>query len=183
MARIAGFGALIIAVVLVALLLFGGDDGTKYKLMFQTGGQLVPGNQVLVGGQPIGTVAEISLTDDAQAAVDITVDEPLHEGTTAIVRASSLSGIANRYVSISPGPNSAPEIPGGSTISTEHTTTPVDLDQLFNTLDARTRQGLRDFIQGNAAVYSGNNEEARATYKYFAPSLQASDRLFRELTS
>ena len=34
----------------------------------------------------------------------ITVDEPLHEGTTAIVRATSLSGIANRYVSLAPGP-------------------------------------------------------------------------------
>lgn len=182
-APIAGFGALVVAIVLVAIVLFGGDEGNKYKLLFQTGGQLVPGNQVLVGGQPIGTVDDIMLTDDAQAQVDITVDEPLHEGTTALVRATSLSGIANRYVSISPGPNSEPEIPPGSTITSAKTTSPVDLDQLFNTFDRRTRRGLQDFIQGNAAVYSGNNEEARATYKYFAPSLQASDRLFAELTS
>ena len=73
----------------------------------------MPGNQVLVGGQPIGTVDGITLTDDAQAEVEITVDEPLHEGTTAIVRATSLSGIANRYVSIAPGPNSEPELPDG----------------------------------------------------------------------
>ena len=109
----AGVGALLVGVVLVALVLFGGDDGHKYKLLFETGGQLVAGNQVLVGGQPIGTVDDITLTEDAQAEVDITVDEPLHEGTTAIVRATSLSGIANRYVSISPGPNSEPEIPDG----------------------------------------------------------------------
>ena len=70
--------------MLVAIVLLGGDAGITYKLLFQTGGQLVPGNQVLVGGQPIGDVDAIELTDDAQAEVTITVDEPLHEGTTAI---------------------------------------------------------------------------------------------------
>ncbi len=183
LARIAGLGALVILVVLAAMVLFGGEDGTEYKLEFETGGQLVPGNQVLVGGQPIGTVDEITLTEDAHAEVAITVDEPLHEGTTATIRATSLSGIANRYVSISPGANSEPEIPGGATVPASRTTTPVDLDQLFNTLDERTRAGLRDFIQGQAAVYTGNSAAARATYKYFAPSLQESERLFAELTS
>ena len=49
-ARLAGIAALIVLVVLVVMVLFGGDNGTKYKLLFETGGQLVPGNQVLVGG-------------------------------------------------------------------------------------------------------------------------------------
>ncbi len=71
----------------------------------------MPGNQVLVGGQSIGTINDIRLTDDAQAEVEITVDEPLHEGTTAMVRATSLSGVANRYISIAPGPDSEPELP------------------------------------------------------------------------
>jgi phospholipid/cholesterol/gamma-HCH transport system substrate-binding protein len=182
LARVVVGLALVAAAVLVVLLLFGGDNGTKYKLLFETGGQLVPGNQVLVGGQPIGTVDDISLTEDAQAQVDITVDQPLHEGTTAVIRATSLSGIANRYVAISPGPDSEPEIAADSTLPASRTTAPVDLDQLFNTLDERTRKGLSDFIQGQAAVYTGNTEAARATYKYFAPSLQASERLFAELT-
>ncbi len=116
-ARIAGVGALVVAVVLVALLLVGGDDGHEYNLLFETGGQLVPDNQVLVGGQPVGTIDEISLTEDAQAEVKITTDEPLHEGTTAVIRSTSLSGIANRYISLSPGPDNAEEIPDGGTIT------------------------------------------------------------------
>jgi phospholipid/cholesterol/gamma-HCH transport system substrate-binding protein len=176
-ALIAGF-ALAVAVVLGA----GGDGGHSYRVLFETGGQLVPDNQVLVGGQAIGTIDEITLTDDAQAEVDITVDRPLHEGTTAVIRTTSLSGIANRYISLSPGPNSAPELEDGALLGTEDTTSPVDLDELFNTLDEPTRKALQDVIKGSAEVYTGNNEQARETYKYFAPALQSGERLLAELT-
>ena len=181
-ARVAGVGALVVATVLVGMLLFGGDSGYRYKLLFQSGGQLVPGNEVLVGGQPIGIVDEITLTDDALAEIAISTDEPLHEGTTATVRSPSLSGVANRYVSVAPGPNSEPEIEDGAVIASDKTTSPVDLDQLFNTLDAPTRESLRDVIKGQATIYTGNSAEARETYKYFAPGLQATERLLAELT-
>ena len=150
--------------------------------MFENGGQLVSGNQVLVAGQPIGSVDDITLTNDAQVDVTISVDEPLHQGTTAVIRATSLSGIANRYVSIAPGPNNAPKLSNGATLAGDKTTSPVDLDQLFDTFNPRTRVGLRNFIQGNAAIYNGHTSGARSTYKYLAPSLGATQRLFAELT-
>jgi phospholipid/cholesterol/gamma-HCH transport system substrate-binding protein len=182
-ARVVGIGALVAAAVLAALILLGaGGNGHSYRLLFETGGQLVPGNEVLVGGQAVGTVDEITLTDDAQAEVEITVDDPLHEGTTALVRATSLSGIANRYVSLAPGPNDAPELDDGATIAADKTTSPVDLDQLFAALNKRTRRGLQDVIQGSAAIYAGDPAKARQTYKYFAPSLQQTERLLAELT-
>lgn len=181
-ARAAGLGALAVATVLVALLLLGGESGYRYNLLFESGGQLVPGNQVLVAGQPIGIVDEITLTDDAQAEVTISTDDPLHEGTTASVRVPSLSGVAQRYVSIAPGPNSEPEIEDGGEIASDKTISPVDLDQLFNTFDKRTRSALQDFIQGQATVYTGNTEAARETYKYFAPSLQQTEELLAQLS-
>ena len=183
-ARVASAAAVVAGFTLaVAVLLGAGGDGShSYRVLFETGGQLVPGNQVLVGGRPIGTIDDLKLTDDAQAEVDISIDRPLHEGTTAVIRTTSLSGIANRYISLSPGPNSAPELEEGAVLGTEDTTSPVDLGELFNTLDEPTRKGLQDVIQGSATVYTGNNEEARATYRYFAPALQSSERLLRELT-
>lgn len=185
LARVAGVGALIVLAVLAVTVLFGGDSGVKYKLLFETGGQLVQGNEVLVGGQPIGVIDDITLTEDAQAEVLISVDEPLHEGTTAVVRATSLSGIANRYISLAPGPNSEDELDEGSTIAADKTTSPVDIDQLFNTFNAKTRKGLADFIQGQAAVYTGDEkfyEQARESYKYLAPGLQSTEALLAELT-
>jgi len=182
LARAVALAALLAGVVAVGYVLFGGGDGHTYRLLFQTGGQLVKGNQALVAGQPIGIVDDISLTDDGRAQVEITVDEPLHEGTTAVIRSTSLSGIANRYVSVAPGPNSSPQLPDRATISSGDTTTPVDLDQLFAALDQDTRESLQKVIQGSAVWYTGNSEEARASYKYFGPALQSGERLLAELT-
>jgi phospholipid/cholesterol/gamma-HCH transport system substrate-binding protein len=167
--------------LLVTVLLLGGGSDHKYKLLFQTGGQLVKGNQVLIGGTPVGSVDSIKLTPDNQAEVDISVDQALHEGTTAVIRATSLSGVANHYISLTPGANNAPVLPDDAKLTGASTTTPVDLDQLFDTFNGRARQGLRQFIQGFSDTYVGKGKQANATYKYFAPSLNSTDRVLREL--
>jgi phospholipid/cholesterol/gamma-HCH transport system substrate-binding protein len=180
--RIAAILALLlIGVAIIVLLLSSGGNSSHYKLVFETGGQLVKGNQVMIGGVPVGSVDDVMLLDNGQAEVDISVDRPLHQGSTAIVRATSLSGIANRYVSIQPAPDSNPELKDDATITEVDTTTPVDIDQLFNTLRGPERQALRNIIQGSATVYAGRGPEANQTYRYLSPSLVATDRLFAEL--
>jgi phospholipid/cholesterol/gamma-HCH transport system substrate-binding protein len=180
--RLAAIIALfLIAIAIIVLLVSSGGNSTHYKLIFETGGQLVKGNQVLIGGVPVGSVDDVTLTDNGEAEVDISVDRPLHEGSSAIIRATSLSGIANRYVSIQPGPDNAPELKNDQTITEVDTTAPVDLDQLFNTLRGPERQALRNIIQGSATVYAGKGPEANQTYKYLSPSLVATDRLLQEL--
>ena len=180
--RLAAVGALIlVGVAIIVLLLSGGGNSNHYQLIFETGGQLVKGNQVLIGGVPVGSVDDVKLTENGQAKVDISVNRPMHEGTTAIIRATSLSGIANRYVSLQPGPDNNPELSNDATITEVDTTSPVDLDQLFNTLRGPERQALRNVIQGSATVYAGKGPEANQTYKYLSPSLVATDRLLQEL--
>src|SRR5438552_1501122 len=119
-------------------------------MVFQNAGQLVKGDQVQVGGRPIGSVKDIALTNHNLARVRVELNEltPLHQGTQAVIRETSLSGIANRYIALTPGPNSAPSLKDGATLPTTQTTTPVDLDQLFDTLDPRTRAGLQQVTQG-----------------------------------
>lgn len=181
-ARIAVVLAAVIAIVAAATLIFNSESGHKYTLLFETGGQLVPGNQVLVAGQVVGTIDSIDLTEDSQAAVNVTMEEPLREGTTAVIRMTSLSGVANRYVSLTMGPNNAEEIPDGTTIAGEDTTSPVDLDQLFNVFRAKQRTSLKKFIEGNATVYAGKQELANRAYKFLNPSFSTSERLFAELS-
>jgi phospholipid/cholesterol/gamma-HCH transport system substrate-binding protein len=179
--RLVALGALILAAVLVVVLLLGGDgNGSSYRLQFENASQLVEGNEVRMGGHTIGTVDKIDLADDFQAEVEISVDEPLNEGTTATVRLTSLSGIANRYVSITNGPDGE-ELEDGAVLTGRSTTSAVDIDQLFDTFTPRTRQGLRDFIQGFGTLYAGRGEQANETYKYLAPGLQSTQRLLAEL--
>jgi phospholipid/cholesterol/gamma-HCH transport system substrate-binding protein len=183
-ARILATAALIAAVALVALALFGGGDAYKVKATFVNAGQLVKGNEVRVGGQPIGKITDIELDDSANAVVTMEVEDevaPLHEGTTATIRATSLSGIANRYVSLKPGPNNAERIEDGGRIGTDSTTSPVDIDVLFNALDKKTRGGLRTFIRGTGTQYDSRGVEAGESIKYFAPFLGSTSRLTQEL--
>jgi phospholipid/cholesterol/gamma-HCH transport system substrate-binding protein len=185
-ARAAALGALVLAVAVVAVLLLRGDGGTTYKLRFQNAGQLVKDDDVQVGGRRIGSIRKIALTDDNQAEITVEVQEPyapLHVGTTALIRATSLSGIANRYIALTPGPNSNPKLSEGATLGTDKTTSIVDLDQLFNTLDPKTRKSLQDVIQGSAAWYDGKGVQANAATKYFNPALSASRRLVNEVVS
>ena len=107
-ARVIAVAALVAAVALAALAMFGSGGAYTVHAVFQNAGQLVKGNQVRVGGAPVGTITDIELDDQTQAVVTMKVDDdfaPLHTGTTATIRSTSLSGIANRYVSLTPGPN------------------------------------------------------------------------------
>ncbi len=167
------------------LLVFRGAGGREYTLMFENAGQLVKDDDVQVGGRRIGSVTDIELSDDNLAAVKVKVQEPyapLREGTKATIRLTSLSGIANRYIALTPGPDSAKELPDDATLSTASTEPVVDLDQLFNTLDAKTRGSLQDVIKGFATQYSGKAAEAGEAAKYFNPLLSTSRRLVGQVT-
>jgi phospholipid/cholesterol/gamma-HCH transport system substrate-binding protein len=183
LARIAAIGALAVVVIVLAIVLFGGGGSHKYTFLFQNAGQLVPDNQVMVGGAPVGTVAKIELSPDNLAEVEVEVSQELHEGTTAVIRATSLSGVANHYLSISPGPNSSPALEEGAELGLASTTTPVDIDQLFNSFPPKVREGLQNFIKGNAQIYAGRGKEANESYKYFGTALNRATNFAAELNS
>jgi phospholipid/cholesterol/gamma-HCH transport system substrate-binding protein len=186
--RIAALGAVIAGAVLVALVLFGvGGGGYHVKARFLNAAQLVKGNLVQVGGVRAGSVKDIDVTQDGQAVVTLGVNDkyaPLKRGTKAVVRQASQSGIANRYVELVPPSGKAGEradIPDGGTIPADATTTQVDLDELFNTLDPPTRKALQDFFKGSAAQFARRGDQANRGFRYLNPALSTSSRLFNEL--
>lgn len=167
------------------MLLLGGEGGGyTVKVDFQNASQLVKGNLVQVGGQSIGKVTDINLTSDGQAQLTMSIDKdfaPLRRGTQAIVRQSSVSGVASRYIDLTMAPQSAPGIPDGGVIGQDATTSAVDLDQLFDTFDPATRKDLQKVFEGSNKQFAGKGEQMNAGLLYLNPSLAASSRLFAEL--
>ncbi len=182
-ARIAALAALAVVVIALGVVVFGGGGGHKYKLVFQNAAQLVPDNQVLIGGQAVGSVESISLTDDNLAEIEISSEQELHEGSTAVIRATSLSGVANHYISVSPGPNSNPPLEEGATLGLGSTTTEVDLDQLLNTFPTPVRRALGEFVRGNAEQFSHRGQDANETFRYFGPGLNRATAFVGELNA
>jgi phospholipid/cholesterol/gamma-HCH transport system substrate-binding protein len=190
--RIAGFSALAGAILIVAYLVLSGPGGYKVTAAFENASQLVEGNQITVAGVPAGTVSDISLADDGQALVEMEVSEeyaPLPQGTHATVRSQSLSGIANRYVDLdlpeapAEGSTEQATIEDGGTIEQVNTTSEVDLDQLFNTLDEKTISSFKSVVKGFARSYDGVGPQANKGFRYLNPFLSTSRRVFSELNS
>ena len=164
------------------------DNGSSYRIraVFQDAGQLVKGDRVQVGGVTIGSVTKISLDDSNQAVVDLDITDgafqPLHQGTVATIRSPSLSTQAARSVSLAPGPNSGPKLPDGGVIGAQDTRGIVDLDELFNTLDYRTRSNVQAIVHGFADQFADNQAgNANRALAALNPALAQTQRLTAQI--
>src|SRR4051794_20665176 len=187
--RYAALGTLALTALIVLYLLLFGTGGTyTVTASFENAAQLVKGNRVDIAGAPVGSISDISLSDDGQALVKMEISDsayaPLPEGTHATIRSQSLSGIANRYVDLSlPTHPDGQKISSGGQITQSDTTSEVDLDQLFNTLDKPTVAHLQEVIRGFARAYEGVGAKANRGFYYLNPFLSTSRRVFGELNS
>ncbi len=183
--RAAAVAAVAIAIIAVAIIVFSGGSSYQVKAIFQDASQIVTGDQVMVAGNPIGSVTNVALTPNGQAELTLSIDSsnyhPLRQGTIATVRLTSLSGIANRYIDLRLGPGNAPTIPNNGIITQTNTTSAVDLDELFNTLNGPTRKGLQDVFQGSASQYAGQGQKMQAALAYLNPAVASTSVLFREI--
>ncbi len=168
----------------LAIVLLGGDD-RRLTLRFDNASQLVKGNEVKVGGLAVGTVEDIELADDNAAEVKVRITDedlwPLHEGTRAEIRVSSLSSVANRFIQLHPGPNNAPEIGVGGTLATARTASVVEIDSLLSTLDTQTRIAAQNLLRNQRAVYQGASADANRGLIALNPALSQLDLLSRDL--
>lgn len=181
-------GAVITAVAIVGVLLLGtGSSSYEVRAIVDNAGQLVKGNLVKVGGVKIGVVKSIDLTDDNAAQLTLKIDDgrfnPLHRGTRAIIRNSSLSAVAGREVDLTPGPNNASKIRSGQSIPMQDTQPIVDLDAVLNTIDMQTRDALQGIVHGGAITYATNTEAGNRALAALNPALSRTAALTDELTA
>ncbi len=183
--RVAAVGAVVIAIVAVAVILLSGGSTYKVYAIFQNASQVNAGNQVVVAGSQVGSVGSVALTAQGQAQMELDISNksyvPLRQGTIATIRNPSLTSIANRNVELRFPAGKPPAIPNGGTIGTQYTNSAVDLDELFNTLTPATRKSLQDVIQGSASQYQGYGSQAQTAWQYLNPAVASASVLFSEI--
>jgi phospholipid/cholesterol/gamma-HCH transport system substrate-binding protein len=182
--RAAALAAVLVAILAIVLIV-SSSGGYHVEALFTNASQIVGGDQVEVAGNSVGSVSNIAITKNGLARLTLDISDPnyrpLRQGTLATVRLVSLSGIANRYIDLRLPPGNAPAIPDGGMIGTQYTTSAVDLDELFNTLNGPTRQGLQELIQGSASEYAGRGNEAQVAWQYLNPAVASTTLLFAEI--
>lgn len=185
--RTVALGALVLAVIVTAVVVLTGADAPyRLRVEVENAGQLVHGNVVKVGGANVGVVKDIRLTRNGLAELELEIDDdelvPLHRGTVASVRLSSLSSVAGRYVALHPGPNDAPPIPSGGVLGTEHSEAPVEIDAVLSTFDAETRRATQAMIRGSSLALAGRSRAANRALEALNPALGRIDAVSRSLT-
>jgi phospholipid/cholesterol/gamma-HCH transport system substrate-binding protein len=178
--RALALGALLVAIIVIGYVLLSSGSPYKVRLLFSDASGLVPGDQVMIGPSSVGSVQSVALTARGQAAIVIGVDgsaAPLYRGTVARVEENGLAGIASHYITLEPATaKGSIQIQSGGTIPESSTYAEVSLDQIFNTLNPATRQGLRNIIRGEATSIRGKALAANKTLQYLDPLLQSTSQ-------
>ena len=180
------FGALLIAVVAVVVVLL--TSGSSYTLYaeFSDAGQLVSGDLVTVAGHPVGSVGTPKLSQDGLALIPLNISDssvtPLRKGTRATIGQLSLTGVSNRFVSLNPGAGAT--IPSGGTLPAAQTRGIVDLDTLLNSLTPQVRSSLQHLIKSGAYLMSGSTPaQFNQAIHYLNPALSQSTALGSEIVA
>ncbi len=114
-------------------LVFRASTGTVVSAYFGKTVGLYAGSSVRVLGVPVGQVTDVTPQGDA-VRVDMRVDDvSLPAGVGAVVVAPSL--VSDRYVQLTPAYDSGPVLASGTVLPRDRTATPVELDDLYSSLD------------------------------------------------
>ncbi len=112
---------------------------------FSTAQAVTPGQgqSVSVSGVQIGEIGAVTLKNGI-AVVRMDIDDKykhlIHQDATALLRPKT--GLKDMFIELNPGTNNAPMAKPGYTIPVSNTLPDINLDEVFASLDADTRQYL-----------------------------------------
>jgi virulence factor Mce-like protein len=178
-ARRIGAMVVVLAVVTAGALwwIFGGDGDKRVTAYFSRAVGVYAGSDVQVLGVRVGGVESVSPRGD-RVEVVLTLDRDVHvaAATNAVVIAPSV--VSDRYVQLTDTARGGPQLADGAVIPESHTATPVELDELYASLDTlvsalgpggANRDGaLSELLDTGADNLRGNGKALNDTVRNFA---------------
>ncbi len=182
-----GFALSCFALALFLWIAFGGPlplkpEGYRFTVPFKEATQLAAESDVRISGVSVGKVKSISLADNGLADATIEMDSPyapVPQNTRAILRQKTLLG--ETYVELTPGNRSGPTLKEGGTLPTAQVSQAVQLDEIFRTFNARTRQAFKVWMQGTAAALNHRGPDLSAAIAELGPFAEQTNRVLRVL--
>jgi virulence factor Mce-like protein len=187
-------GAVTLLVTIVAVFLsYNANAGLPFvptydlKAKVPDAANLVVGNDVRIGGARVGVVSNIKAVPGPVggkpiAELQLKLDkelEPLPADTTMIVRPKSALGL--KYVELTPGTAKAGFAAGATLPLRQATPKPVEIDEVFNMFDAKTRRGAQASLNGLGTGFAGRGRDLNEAITEIRPLLDHLEPVARNL--
>ncbi len=154
-----------VGLLLFLWLSFGGTipfnpQGYRFRVAFPDAAQLADQADVRIAGVSVGKVVGKSLDPQGNRTI-ATIQmsnqfAPVHTDARAILRTKTIAG--ETYVELTPGTPHSPDLPDGALLARSNVAHAVQLDQIFDSLDPRTRAAFRIWQQELAKAVAGNGQ-------------------------
>ncbi len=180
--------ALVIAAGLTMFL--GGDDSHKLTAHFPRAISLYEGSPVKVLGVQVGAVDKVTPSGtDVVVELHYDADVDLPADAKAVIVSPSIVG--DRYVQLTPVYDGGPKLADGASLSEQDTSVPLELDQIYSSLDdlnvalgpngANKNGALSDLLSTTAENFGGEGAQFHQTIQDFSTLTQTLDDNKEEL--
>lgn len=160
-----------------AIWYFGSDSGAKtVTAYFPRAVSVYEGSDVRVLGVPIGKVEEVE-PQGTQVKVVMTYDGDVKIPADAEAVIVSPSVVGDRYIQLTPAYEGGEVMADNTVLSTKHTAIPLELDEIYGSLDeltvalgpngANSEGALTDLLEQTAKNFGGQGARFKRTIEDF----------------
>lgn len=165
-------GVIVVLLAVAAFQMLGSEDRKTVTAEFPRTISVYEGSEVRVLGVPVGTIdtvepsgTSVTVTMTYDAEVDIPAD------AKAVIVAPSVVG--DRFIQLTPVYKGGPTLEDGAELGLDDTSTPLELDQIYKSLDdltvalgpdgANSDGALTDLLASTADNFAGQGEKFNKT--------------------
>ncbi len=167
---------LALVVVGIVTFFFGGDHMKTLTAEFPRTVSIYKGSDVRILGVPVGQIDSVTPTGThVVVTMHYDADVRLPADAKAVIVSPSIVG--DRFVQLTPVYTGGPVLASGSTLDQDHTAVPLELDQIYSSLDdlsvalgpngANKKGALTDLLDSTARNFRGQGDKFHRTITDF----------------